>query len=179
MAPRGKRQYYKLTDRKCHRAGPGWHGDGLGLYLDVRPSGSRAFVQRIVINGRRRDIGLGAFPGTSLDAAREKAIDNRRLRDKGIDPVAHRSPQIAAPTMRELLEVVIDSRKPSWRGAGTEASWRRDFERYVFPRVGDTPVDRVTIHDVSAMVEPLWGGGTPLAIPCVSGLTSSSGAPRS
>ena len=57
-----KRRVYKLTERVCQQARPGRHADGFGLYLDVRPSGSRAFVHRIVVNGRRRDIGLGGFP---------------------------------------------------------------------------------------------------------------------
>ena len=38
---------------------PGRHGDGAGLYLNVTASGSKSWVQRIVIDGRRRDIGLG------------------------------------------------------------------------------------------------------------------------
>ena len=40
---------------------PGRHGDGDGLYLNVAPSGSKSWVQRIVVDGRRRDIGLGPY----------------------------------------------------------------------------------------------------------------------
>ena len=39
---------------------PGMHGDGNGLYLRVTGSGSRSWMQRIVIHGRRRDMGLGS-----------------------------------------------------------------------------------------------------------------------
>ena len=45
---------------------PGRHGDGDGLYLYVAPSGTKSWVQRIVINERRRDIGLGSYPTVSL-----------------------------------------------------------------------------------------------------------------
>ena len=41
---------------------PGRHGDGDGLYLHVTPAGSKSWVQRIVVDGRRRDIGLGPYP---------------------------------------------------------------------------------------------------------------------
>jgi hypothetical protein len=51
---------------------PGRHPDGNGLYLYVAPKGSKSWVQRIVINGRRRDIGLGSYPTISLARAREK-----------------------------------------------------------------------------------------------------------
>ena len=36
----------------------GMHGDGNGLYLLVTGSGSRSWMQRIVIHGRRRDLGI-------------------------------------------------------------------------------------------------------------------------
>ena len=52
---------------------PGKHGDGDGLYLYVAPSGSKSWVQRIVVDGRRRDIGLGSFPAVSLAQARSLA----------------------------------------------------------------------------------------------------------
>ena len=48
---------------------PGRHGDGDGLYLNVAAAGSKSWVQRIVIEGRRRDIGLGSFPTISLAQA--------------------------------------------------------------------------------------------------------------
>ena len=163
MARTGKRRVYKLTERVCQQAGPGKHGDGFGLYLHVRRNGSRAFVHRIVVNGRRLDIGLGAFPIVTLAEAREATLENLRLRRQGIDPLVHRRQKRGAPTVAELLEKVIEARKPSWRGAQTEASWRRCFKQYVFPVVsGDTPVDRVTIEELTRIVEPHWQGrGSP------------------
>ena len=38
---------------------PGLYGDGGTLYLKVAPGGSKSWVQRITVNGKRRDIGLG------------------------------------------------------------------------------------------------------------------------
>ena len=158
MARTGKRRVYRLTPRVCQQARTGKHGDGFGLYLHVRRDGSRAFVHRIVVNGRRLDIGLGAFPIVTLAEAREAALENLRLRRQGIDPLVHRRQKRGAPTVPELLEKVIEARKPSWRGAQTEPGWRRCFKQYVFPVVGDTPVDRVTIADVTRIVEPHWQG---------------------
>jgi hypothetical protein len=67
---------------------PGRHGDG--LYLNVAPSGSKSWVQRIVIHGRRRDIGLGPYPAVSLARARAIAHDNRTAVAEGRDPVAEK-----------------------------------------------------------------------------------------
>jgi len=45
---------------------------GMGLFLLVKRSGSRSWVQRIMINGHRRDIGLGSPPVVTLAEAREQ-----------------------------------------------------------------------------------------------------------
>ena len=65
---------------------PGRHADGAGLYLFKRPSGACQWVQRIVIHGRRRDLGLGPYPRVSLAEARRVALDNRGLTRAGGDP---------------------------------------------------------------------------------------------
>ncbi len=38
----------------------GFYADGNGLYLKVEATGAKRWVQRIVIHGKRRDIGLGS-----------------------------------------------------------------------------------------------------------------------
>ena len=61
-------------------------GGGLGLYLRVDKSGSKFWIQRIVINEKRRELGLGSFPITTLAAARETALTNKRMVREGGDP---------------------------------------------------------------------------------------------
>ena len=58
---------------------PGRYADWNGLYLIIEPSGSRRWEQRILIRGKRRTLGLGGYPLVSLAAAREKALENRRV----------------------------------------------------------------------------------------------------
>ena len=55
-----------------HTAGPGGHG----LALVVQPGGTKSFTQRLAINGKRTDVGLGAFPVVSLQQARDAAFEN-------------------------------------------------------------------------------------------------------
>ena len=55
---------------------PGRHGDGDGPYLYISRSGSKSWVQRTVVDGRRRDIGLGAYPDVSLAQTRSLAASN-------------------------------------------------------------------------------------------------------
>ena len=56
---------------------PGRYSDGDGLHLFISKRGSKSWVQRITVDGRRRDIGLGGYPTISLAQARRRASDNR------------------------------------------------------------------------------------------------------
>lgn len=91
----GKRRYNKLTDLKVRRLNEkGRYGDGLGLYLVVTESGSQQWVLRLTVNGKRRDIGLGGYPTTSLSQARKETIKMRYLAKQGKDPVAIRKDKV-------------------------------------------------------------------------------------
>ena len=111
---------------------PGRHGDGDGLYLNVAPSGSKSWVQRIVIDGRRRDMGLGSYPAVSLAKARSIAQTNRTAVAQGRDPVAEkrqvreaaRRPAPSIPTFAEAAARVIELRRPTWSNAKHAAQWR-------------------------------------------------------
>ena len=59
---------------------PGRYSDGGGLHLFISKSGRKSWVQRITVDGRRRDIGLGGYPLVSLALAREKAAEKPRRR---------------------------------------------------------------------------------------------------
>ena len=155
--PRGPHPHCRLTDVVVRRAGPGRHADGNGLYLYVRANGARSWVQRLVVRGRRRDLGLGGYPLVALADARRAAEHNRRVARSGGDPVAA-SPRKAVPSVREVLEAVIAARRVSWRNPATERKWRRLFDTLVLPRIGAKPVDQVTLDDLCAIVLPRWRG---------------------
>ena len=80
----------KLSARKVETAGVGRHGDGRGLFLYVKPTLARSWVLRYQVQGRRHDLGLGAYPDVTLAMARQKATDARRLILDGDDPIAKR-----------------------------------------------------------------------------------------
>ena len=69
---------------------PGFHRADPTLYLRVAPGGSKQWVQRITIEGERRDMGLGAFPVVSLAKARRRAFENRVAIADGRNPLAER-----------------------------------------------------------------------------------------
>ena len=150
------RGLYRLTDLVCRRAGPGRHADGGGLYLYVRPTGTRSWLARLTVDGSRRDFGLGPYPDVSLAEAREAAAEYRRSARKGENPRAVRSRPV--PTVRETLEFVIRDRQHSWSAPDAVRRYRARFARYILPAFGEKPVDAVTVDDCYELVHPLWRG---------------------
>ena len=137
---------------------PGRHGDGGGLYLNVAKGGSKSWVQRIAIDGRRRDVGLGGFPAVSLAKARERASQNRDAIADGRDPVAEkRTPKPAMPTFREAARACHEIHRPRWRNEKHAANWLATLERHAMPKLGQRPVDRITRAEVLAVLTPIWG----------------------
>ena len=134
------------------------YGDGNGLYLLVKPGprgGGKSWVQRLAINGTRRDLGLGSAELVTLAEAREAAHDNRRQARAGADPRTDR--RRVSPTFAEAAEQVIAMHRPAWKpGGGSEAQWRSTFERYAYPRIGRKPVHAIDAADLMAVLEPLW-----------------------
>ena len=135
---------------------PGRYGDGGTLFVFVKPGGSKSWVQRLAVNGVRRDIGLGGWPLVSLAEARIKAFANRKLaRIDGGDPLAGKR-KARTPTFREAAERTFKGLKPKWRNAKHAEDWWSSVERYAFPIVGNTPVDRVRREDVLRILTPIW-----------------------
>ena len=151
----------KLTAAKAKAlTTPGMHGDAEGLYLSVSRSGSRSWLQRISIDGRRREIGLGPFPAIGLAQARTLAAANRTAVAEGRNPLAEKQEakrKAAIPTFRQAAERTFEANKPRWRNGKHTASWWQTLERHAFPILGDMPVDRIGREDVLQVLTPIWG----------------------
>ena len=134
---------------------PGRYGDGGTLFLVVAPGGSKSWVQRVTIAGRRRDLGLGGWPVVSLAKARQRAFTNRVAIADGLDPLADkRRPR--TPTFREASKQALEANRPRWRNAKTADNWIATMDKYVHPVFGDQPVDRIGREDVLRVLTPIW-----------------------
>ena len=131
------------------------YGDGRGLYLVIRPGGSRAWIQRITIDGRRTDVGLGGYPDVSLGRAREKAAGIRTAVADGRDPRAERR-QPNLPTFRDAAEQYISDNASRWKNAKEAVNWHGCLLAYAYPRFGSSRIDRVSRSDVLAALKPIW-----------------------
>ncbi len=106
-----------LTIKRIEAATAGRHSDGGGLYLRVAPGGSKQWVLRIQYRGKRHDIGMGGYPYTTLDDARERAFEARRLARRGGDPLAfvRASEQPEIPMFGAAAQDAYNALHTAWR----------------------------------------------------------------
>ena len=137
-------------------APPGRHCDGQGLYLVVQPAGTRSWVQRIVIRGRKRELGLGPVALVSLAEARERSLANRKLAREGGDPLAEKRRAEGMPTFAAAAARVVEQKRAGWRSPIHPRTWLSSLQRHAFPRIGSRPVSEVTSADVLEVLTPIW-----------------------
>lgn len=154
--PRSGRPLSATFVRTVREPGKYHDGGGLGLMLRVEPSGSRRWVQRIIISGRRREIGLGTPPVVTLAAARDAALANKRIAQAGDDPIALRNNARASMTFAEAAEQAIAAKSSEFRSDKHRKQWRSTLDTYALPIIGSLPVAKVCTADVLRVLQPIW-----------------------
>ena len=152
----------KLTKRLVEALGPGRHGDGNGLYLVVDPSGARRWIVRVTVKGQknrqgkplRTDFGLGGADIVSLQDARSRALEYRRMAKQGLNPRFNAAKEI--PTFEEVARQVHIERLPTWKNEKHGAQWINTLRDYAFPKIGRLPVDTIGQPEVLSCLSPIW-----------------------
>lgn len=154
-----------LTARKVESLRePGMIADGGGLYFRVTRTGGRGWIFRYMLDGKRRDLGLGPYPAVSLADARERALTARRQVVDKIDPVAERAraalerrkTAAKAMTFAQCAEAYMSAHRAGWRNARHAAQWPASLRDYVYPVIGELPVEAIDVALVMKVIEPLW-----------------------
>jgi integrase len=143
---------------------PGLYADGGGLYLRVTPEGARNWVLRYMLDRRPRWMGLGPLALYGLQEARGKALDARRKRHEGIDPIDARRAERArqrldaakAITFKQCAEACINAHRVGWRSGKHASQWAATLSTYAYPIIGTLPVQAVDTGLVLKVLEPIW-----------------------
>jgi integrase len=145
---------------------PGLHAVGgiSGLYLQVRPPATRSWILRAMVGGKRRDMGLGAFPGVTLSMAREKARSARESIEGGTDPIlererarsALRAAQASVITFADASRMFIDARSAEWENAKHRQQWTNTLAAYADPVIGKMHVGDIRQEHILSVLEPIW-----------------------
>jgi integrase len=163
----------RLTSRRVNAAKPRAGrqalviGDGGGLWLQVtRGEGDhlrRSWTFRYEIDGRRREMGLGALHTFGLAEARERAKGLRQQLADGVDPLEARAvakqariaEQASKMTFRQCAEAYINLHGDGW-GQEHFDQWKASLATYVYPAIGGMSVRDVDQAAIMKIVEPIW-----------------------
>jgi integrase len=154
---------------------------GGNIYLSIKTGGSTSFDYRYQINGKRRQIGLGAYCpiNNTLSIARSKALNVQGMVAQGIDPIQQKVKDSAAKEADELanafnavkdeatFKVValeyIDTKKAEWKNSKHTAQWWNTLVTYAFPKIGSMPVDNIDTQHILKVLKPIWNTKTETA----------------
>ena len=138
---------YKLHDRG-------------GLFLLVKPNGSKLWRWKFRLGGVERQASLGAFPTVGLADARSACETARGLVRAGKDPVAAKRGGAELPkpvvTFKELAERYLEQREEDWRNAKHRQQWHNTLATYVFPHIGHMAVGAIETADIEKLLAPIW-----------------------
>jgi integrase len=131
-------------------------GSGTGLYLQVEKSGSKSWVQRVMVRGKRREIGLGSLSLVGLAKARDIAIDHKRLIRDGGDPIHARKTSKHVMTFEEAAHAVHANGAKGWTNPKHANQFINTLHTYVFQAIGRRLVSEIDSADVLAVLQPIW-----------------------
>jgi integrase len=162
---------------------PGSYGDGGGLYLQVTEAGTKSWIYRywvaerdsvtgeVVLDpatnktrGRSREMGLGSYITVSLAEARDRALECRKLREHGIDPIDAREharrkaavEQIKSLKFKDAAIAYMAAHRAAWKNDKHAAQWTATLETYAYPVIGDLQLHLIDTTLVMKVIEPIW-----------------------
>jgi integrase len=145
---------------------PGRHCDGGGLFLVVRPGGSRSWVFIFKRGGKPREMGLGAFDakglmGLTVAEARDKAAEARLTLRNGTDPLEAKRATVQpvqdakTPTFGQVAKTWLATYSKEFKNPKTTKNIERAFEIHAASLLSMN-VDAITVQDVLAVLNPIW-----------------------
>lgn len=151
----------KLSATAVKQKPAGKHSDGGGLWLVKSDKDTGKWVLRVVVHGRRREMGLGSIAEVGLAEAREAAEEWRKVVRSGHDPIKERARRAREKerNLKLLKDVAADAfevRKAELKGDGKAGRWFTPLQLHVLPKLGEVPVAEIDQIDIRDTLKPLW-----------------------
>ena len=139
---------------------------GGGLILRVTKGGSGSWVQRIQVDGKRRDIALGPVEFVGLGDARKAARENKARVVLGTGELvgivgSRAAARSTAPVFADFArEVIADRWKAgAWKRESQQRDWQASIDTWAGP-IAAKPVDRIGRADVLTVMNQRVESGT-------------------
>jgi integrase len=135
--------------------------DGGGLHVLIQPTGSKLWRLAYRFAGKQKTLALGVYPVVSLEEARRRSDDARKLLARYVDPSVQRKTDKQAgkgSSFRAVGEEVIAKLEREGRAQATlnKKRWLLDF---AYPTFGDRPVAEITARDLLALLRKIEARG--------------------
>ena len=158
----------RLTDKLIRNTNPiekdKFLGDGAGLYLRIRPSGSKIWQYRYKISKVTRWMELGIYPALDLATARLLAHQAKALIKQGIDPAEkQKADKLARAQEIERVKSRVDVNELFKQWFRLDVSKRKDggnevlraFQKDVLPEIGKIAAEDVTKRHISRITDSI------------------------
>lgn len=139
-------------------------GDGLYLFVtppsDKHPKGAKSWRFDYRLNGKRETLTIGRYPEVSLDDAKDKLRDARKLVAKGESPAQAKQEkkaqaQIArANTLKAIAERWYQAKAPS-RSESWKENARRWLDEDIYPALGGKAIKDITPDQIEAALRKI------------------------
>jgi integrase len=135
--------------------------DGGGLHVLIQPTGSKLWRFAYRFAGKQKTLALGIYPVISLEEARRRKDEAKKLLAHSIDPSVQRKADKQAgkdSSFRAVAEEVIAKLEREGRAHATlsKKRWLLDF---AYPTLGDRPVAEITARDLLALLRKIENRG--------------------
>ncbi|MCO5792833.1 MAG: integrase arm-type DNA-binding domain-containing protein [Blastomonas sp.] len=144
---------------KAKNLGPGKYSDGQGLWLVKRSKDVGKWILRVVVDGKRREMGLGRWPDVSIAEARERATTARKAIRDGLDPIQQRAKSkrvVKRLTFKEAIDGCYKAKQADLKKDGTAGRWMSPLSSHIIPKLGSIPVEDIDQHALVDTLGPIW-----------------------
>lgn len=138
--------------------------DGAGLYLLVKPNGSKYWRMFYRFAGKQKTLALGVYPIVGLADARGRRDDARKLLSNNVDPnLAKQSQKAAVIAQTEngfeaIAREWFTRHEPNWKENHSSKVIAR-LEKDVFPWIGGRPITEITAQTLLAAIRRIENRG--------------------
>lgn len=153
---------HPLSKTKIKHLKDGSYSDGNNLYFILRGNSQTwIFRYKSSITGKLRMMGLGAYPIVSLSKARELAKQNKKIVQKGLDPLHEKQlsllkNQSYQKTLKEVSIIFIDEKAQQWKGKKTKKETEALLQKYIFPFFKNKQIKLITSDDILNFLKKIW-----------------------
>lgn len=133
-----------------------------GLGIRVMPSGSKSWIYRFTLNGKRQKMTLGKYPAVTLKQARELLLNAQSLKEEGINPVEHHKQAKSRDvyTVEKLFNTWYERYVEKHHKKPLQI--RKQIDRDIIPLLGDMELNAIQPMDITNALDAIVSRGAPV-----------------